>query len=297
MHSHKPILFVVPDYAAIEAQALSTITGTIENWKDNAKEKRTEILAGAVDKMLDSCIDDYNLKQITKSQKKLLKQLRKQGLDPLVQAIPRSSISEELEFPPGHPYPGNAYTQHPLKEKNNLYILLESYGEMLYEERESELKNLLIDLGATKITIEESDDATRSGEVELAASLPESGGSGSFESEEKQLTTEADVIVLTGKPYTPELKVERSKYNWLPYEPKWDSLCNAREEGGALSYWIELTTDTSHILSAQMGMDGWLSKILNLEMGFKSSKARCKKRRFTVEFAGAATRQTISSAA
>ena len=217
----------------------------------------------------------------------VLNQLSLNQLQTLVEVIPFSSLSEEFEFPPGHPFPENIYRVHPLKSKSRKYIPLESFYALLYDERETELIRLLTDLGATKIVIQEV--TNESNEQEANANVQFTGiggGEGSFARAGKQSGVKARTIQLRGKPWTSNLTLAMEKYSWLPYEPKWEALVHARIYGGALSDSIELTSDISHSIGGKLKLaEGLLQNIADLGSGVKTIKAHQKRQLFEVEFA------------
>ena len=84
-----------------------------------------------------------------------LNEFNLEGWSEFITETPYSDIPEDFDFPPGHRLPGKLYRAHPLKSKSNKYIPIEVFDSLLYAEREAELIRLLVDLGATKITIKE----------------------------------------------------------------------------------------------------------------------------------------------
>ncbi|MDJ0637144.1 MAG: hypothetical protein QNJ34_28480 [Xenococcaceae cyanobacterium MO_188.B29] len=202
-----------------------------------------------------------------------------------IEQIPFSSIPEELDFPPGHPLPNRFYRVHPLKNKNHQYIPAEQFESLLYKERESELIKLLVDLGATDICVQELSSSKTKESVEGKVSLI-GLGEGSFEKngESQKLSSNSQITKLKPKNWTPE-NFNPEIYSWLPYEPYWESLVYARLKGGCLSSSIELTSDTSFAISAQLGLaEGLFKNLGSLGFGGEFSRLRKEKKRFEVKF-------------
>lgn len=202
-----------------------------------------------------------------------------------VDQISYLSIPNNLDFPPGHPLPGRLYRVHPLKKKDNRYIPVEVFDSILYKERESELIKLLVDLGATDICVQEISSNKTQGSAEGKANLTGVGGGSVEAKEESQRFSSADQIIkLKPKNWTPE-NYKSDEYSWLPYEPDWESLVHARIKGGCFSSSVELTSDTSFSISAQLGLtEGLLENLGSLGVGGEFSRVRQEKKRFKVTF-------------
>jgi len=160
----------------------------------------------------------------------------------------------DLKFPPGHPFVGQTYRLHPLADlksnkKANVYIPNEQYDELILAERESELFRLLVDLGATKITISEKRDTTHSSKFTAAANggnLVTSGGAEvSLSNQNEAELVNSREYELMGKKWTVGDAIDRTNYGWLHFEPSWESLLFAREVGGCLKAGLEIKEKTS----------------------------------------------------
>lgn len=169
------------------------------------------------------------------------------------------------KFPPGHPQSGVLYKIHPLakyasSDKENVYIPESDYSKALLDERESELIRLLVDLGATKISIARNSNEkikfSVSSQVNVdVASL--TGGeaktdyNSSSNNEEKNVRT----FILKGKKWLPDDKISTEKYSWLFYEPSWRSVVNAREIGGCMSAAIEINEISIYSKDVTLGLE------------------------------------------
>jgi hypothetical protein len=218
---------------------------------------------------------------------KTLKELNLENWKSLVESIPLSSIPNDLEFPPGHPLPEHLYRVHPLKLKKNKYIPIEVFDTLLYDEREAELIYLLTDLGATKITFREINNQSNEHGANAEVKIIGAGGlEGKGEHKRTQSQDNSQFIKLRGKPWTPNMTIDKEKYSWLSYEPSWERLVHTRLVGGALSTTIELTTDNSYSISGQFKLaEGLLQNIGALGAGATITQSFQKKKLFEVEFA------------
>ncbi|EKF9792723.1 hypothetical protein FXE82_14735 [Vibrio cholerae] len=160
------------------------------------------------------------------------------------------ALRKGYKFPPGHPQVGETYKLHPLASykhasKEKLYIPEYVFDDVLFEERESELLTLLVNLGATDIQISKYTeslfnkegagslgggvDSVVDGSVEINTSL-------SRENSEKNVRN----FSLQGKPWQYGDKIDRTGYAWLNFEPSWNALITAREIGGCTGATLEI---------------------------------------------------------
>ncbi|MEP0803750.1 hypothetical protein [Funiculus sociatus] len=204
-----------------------------------------------------------------------------------VELIPYSVGVQDYEFPPGHPMPGRFYRVHPLPPKNRKYIPLENFDTLLFSERENELIRLLVDLGATKISIQEVSSGTTEGSIKSGASVQGAVGiQANLTAKNEQSNTESRVILLRGKPWASDMSFNEKEYSWLPYEPAWESLVHARLKGGCLSASVELTSDASYSVSGKLGLtEGILEQLGAFGVGANLAQVRQVKKLFLVEFA------------
>ena len=202
-----------------------------------------------------------------------------------VELIHMTSIPKELNFPPAHPLPSRFYVVHPLKKKNNSYIPVEKFESLLYQERESELIKILVDLGATEISIQELSSRQVQGSINAEASVDYLGGlRGEVGGGNEKSKSTHKVIKLNPKTYNPQ-NFNHSKYTWISYEPDWESMVHARLKGGCLSFSIELTSDTCFSSYAQLGLtEGLLQNLGDFGGGGGFSNSRKEKKRFEVKF-------------
>ncbi len=222
-------------------------------------------------------------------------ELNKQTAEEISKFIQEYAITERIakflgyRFQPGHPRINKAYILHPLgshkiEEYRNLFIPYETYDEVLYDEREAELVKLLVDLGATKISIEEINATSEKTSASLNCEVGTEAGSGSFGIDGgktvNQSTDCGRQFILKGKKLV--FPFDRKKYNWLDFEPSWASIVMARCEGECLkaemflkektSYSIELKSSAGLKMAIASGkVDAKLSGFLSDDKGYKVS--------------------------
>lgn len=170
-------------------------------------------------------------------------------------------IPKGVRFPPGHPLPTGIYREHPFREK--MYFPAESYDRVLFEERESELIKLLVNLGATKIIIEERNAAEDAANSRLGAQATVLATADYQKSKrEKGFDSRSRTIDLGPRKNfrasnLQEVEKDHKAYRWLDWEPSWQSLLYARVFGHCLSSEVELSfsKDTMALTAASIGLD------------------------------------------
>ena len=168
------------------------------------------------------------------------------------------SIADELgfKFQPGHPQINIEYALHPLanynKNYNDLYIPIDSFNEILYEERESELIKLLVALGATKITITTRENFNHQFNLHLSTEAETTiGGNkqgkieGQYDRSQMEDNKKERVYELSGKKVKHNDDINSLKLTWLDHEPTWKSLVDARLVGACRKAELELKEKTS----------------------------------------------------
>ena len=210
--------------------------------------------------------------------------LKINNLSESIQIIALIDAKQYLKFPPGHPLPGQLYKAHPLENKKDHYLPYELFDSLLYQEREAELVNLLVDLGAIEITIEELLTTQTKGEAQAKASLVESGGGEAvIKGENKRTNAESRNIRLKQRRWNID-DFDEKNYSWLPNEPSWATLVYARVKGGCLSFEIELNSDTFYSIFAGIGTKGVIQQFADIGAEIDLSRTRQEKKLFKVNF-------------
>lgn len=202
-----------------------------------------------------------------------------------IEEIPFSKIPQEIDFPPGHPLPRRLYRVHPLKKKSNRYIPVEVFDSLLYQERESELIKLLIDLGAVEITIKDLSSTKTKGGMSAKATASTVGGlETKAEAEREKSSSETRLIQLSQKSWDAE-KFNEADYSWLAYEPAWEALVHARLIGKCLLSSVELNSDTSYSISANLGLtEGFIQQFADVGGDIEFSNLYKASKLFEVKF-------------
>ena len=178
----------------------------------------------------------------------------KQSANSFDKYLKRISITMEMAskekyiFQPGHPQINQAYIKHPLSEynesKKNLYILSDNLDDILLQEREAEMVRVFVSLGATKIEFrkENKSNSLKSAKLEVKAEALINSGEAKvkLDSASADTGTVRRLITLAGCEWKKDAVLNRKVFSWLPYEPSWESIVFARENGGCLSAELEL---------------------------------------------------------
>ena len=310
---YKPLLYITPNDKSSLQQSLSSAITTVTTEDDkssNLTSNLSSILEILIDISLPSLIpSSYSLsksivKRLIANQKNTegseqvkldentklaLSEFNLEGWSEFITETPYSDIPEYFEFPPGHPLPGKLYRAHPLKSKSNKYIPIEVFDSLLYAERETELICLLVDLGATKITIKEKKVGKTATEIEADAKLTGAGRvEGKIEGDINQSDESIRNLSLEGKPWSSEIveKFDEKNYSWLPYEPEWRAVAHSRLYGKCLTASIKLTNDDSYSISGKIGLaEGLLQNLTDLNLGASFIRNQNKISLIYVEFA------------
>lgn len=191
----------------------------------------------------ESDVSVADLKQSANSFDKYLKR---------ISITPEMAAHENYHFQPGHPQVNLAYIKHPLSEynnsKKNLYIPSDSLDDTLLQERESEMVRIFVILGATKIEFRKENIAKtlNSTRANLEAKIPTGSGQAEISVDSSSVGIDSDkrVIKLAGREWKQDATIDRSLFSWLAFEPSWEAIVFARENGGCLSAELELKKKT-----------------------------------------------------
>jgi len=175
----------------------------------------------------------------------------------------QQAIKKGFRFPPGHPQVGETYRLHPLANRNeskeNLYIPEHIFEDVLFEERESELLTLLVNLGATSVEISKYVDnlfddeklgSLSGGVKEIAeASISAKSFTGSGYNEKN-----TRAFSLKGKPWSYGDMLNKEGYAWLNFEPSWNALIMAREIGACTSATLEIKETSKYTANKEASL-------------------------------------------
>lgn len=190
--------------------------------------------------------EDLSVEDIKQSASTFDKYLKRISL------TPEMAFKRNYRFQPGHPQINVAYIKHPLSdyhaEKADLYIPSDSIDNILLQERESEMVKIFVTLGATKIEFRKEKKSQTKQSITAGVSVQSPTASGQIEakSDDEYAGTGYDkrLITLSGREWKTDTTLDKSKFNWLPFEPSWEAVVFAREIGGCLSAELELKKKT-----------------------------------------------------
>lgn len=180
---------------------------------------------------------------------------RANGLDALQI---KNSEAQELYFPPAHPRVGVLYVAHP--GEPNVYYTVASFHRVAFEHKFAEAIDLLMSLGATKITVEHVSGWDSKFASTLSVSLPSAPSSASAGSNSRSNTT------LLFEASLPENKSRFLPPNlvWYPHEPTWKSIANGRLVHGLNEF--SLTVNYQDDFGVNAGLKGVATKA-GLDLG------------------------------
>lgn len=208
----------------------------------------------------------------------------KHGLTQLGETLKRHALAvdrakSEFEFPPGHPAVGLAYRRHPLSTKlgpggRPIYIPADQYDEILLEEREAELLMLLVDLGATKVSIIKQNSMSSTMKIEASAAGTGLHGEAHIgaHSDTKSANQSADTrdFELQGRDLVQGDDFDESKFSWVRFEPSWAALIRARTIGFCTKAALEVRERSTY--SADRGLDAAIkAKVVNVNVAAKTT--------------------------
>jgi hypothetical protein len=205
----------------------------------------------------------------------------------------KDAIDRGYQFPPGHPRVGETYRLHPLAKyppscRKDLYIPEQNYDALLFEERESELLSILVNLGAVEVEIAKYIE--RLTETEKAANLNAGvdlmgEGAISHNSSLGKENNEKNVRLFTlrGMPWKyGENKLDKDAYAWLNFEPSWNALITAREIGNCTSATLEIKEVSKYGANREMAIK-IKAKIYSATGGLKVSDKDLKETSYIVK--------------
>lgn len=168
---------------------------------------------------------------------------------PAKKGIARVAVSDarsNLQFPPSHPVPDQAYGMHPFVPHR--YIPLGKFHQILREEKKAELMRLLAALGATRVrgrVVHVAKD-TATGSASVAGSVVQA----SLESHGKRGSRHE---VQFDERYNPRgLPRVPPDLVWIEHEPSWQGLAARRLEQGTQNVSARLEYEDDFGVTAEL---------------------------------------------
>ena len=153
------------------------------------------------------------------------------GLD-----IQQISISEakNISFPPGHPRLGVLYIKHPASA--NVFYTMAAFHRMAFEHKFAEVTELLMHLGATKVTVEHVRGWSSEFAGGLSAAIPKNDVEFTVKSNSSSHSLILFEASLSGSnnPVLPKSQV------WYQHEPTWQSIAKGRISFGLKQFSLSL---------------------------------------------------------
>lgn len=162
------------------------------------------------------------------------------------------SDAEALRFPVGHPRKNVVYIGHPIDPP--AYIPVADFHRFLFEHKVAEAQRLIRSLGALTVDVIRVEGWDQSSGVNLGVSVPTPPGAPSVDvgvSAGRKASTGRTVLA------TMKLKPTRSPYIpdglvWLPHEPLWQEVAQARLESGLDSFVIDVRSTDDYGVNAEL---------------------------------------------
>jgi hypothetical protein len=162
--------------------------------------------------------------------------------------IPVSSAdAAELRFPVGHPRPKVAYIGHPIDPP--VYIPVADFHRFLFEHKVAEALRLIRSLGAVTVDVLHIEGWDQSVGVEVGVPIPQAHSAEVGASAGRERAGSRSVLS------TMRLRPVRSPsvpadVVWLPHEPLWQEVAQARLESGLDSFVIDVRSTDDYGVNA-----------------------------------------------
>lgn len=175
---------------------------------------------------------------------KALSEMRKGGEN----LVPVSSAeAARLHFPVGHPRRRVAYIGHPVDPP--VYIPVADFHRFLFEHKVAEALRLIRSLGAVSVEVVRVEGWDQTVGVGISVPLPEAyqvdiGVSASREHGSGHAILSTMRLNPTQSPWVPEDLV------WLPHEPLWQEVAQARLESGLDSFVVDVRSTDDYGVNA-----------------------------------------------
>jgi hypothetical protein len=165
----------------------------------------------------------------------LIKNTEKDKLETKISQIQEIDSSDFI-FPTSEPRIGLTYLEHPIK--NNTFIPMDLYNQYILEEKQSELIEILKNLGVSKITIlvareEKEQEIQKIYEYIIKNEI--------ININKKESIWEFDNTIVDISQF------DDKKYTWLNVEPEWEGTVKMLKAGGVKRGEISFSTNLSTV--------------------------------------------------
>jgi hypothetical protein len=164
--------------------------------------------------------------------------------------LPVSSIeAAQLRFPVGHPRGKVAYIGHPVDPP--VYIPVADFHRFLFEHKVAEALRLIRSLGAVTVEVVRVEGWDQSIGVELGVTLPDVTQANVGVSSSHERATGRSVLSTMRLKPTQSASVPPSLI-WLPHEPLWQEIAQARLESGLDSFVLDVRSTDDYGVNASL---------------------------------------------
>lgn len=181
--------------------------------------------------------------EVTKEAIKAWSRARESGIQILQVGKTESKI---INFPPGHPREGLLYIGHPAEP--NVYYITAEFHRITFEHKFCEAINLLMSLGATKISVEHVTGWSKDFSSRLSVPLSEAGVSvgaeSGFDAQSTSKILYEATLSGTQKPKLPDNLV------WYPHEPTWQSIAKGCIDFGLKDFSLSVCYEDDYGVNA-----------------------------------------------
>jgi hypothetical protein len=164
--------------------------------------------------------------------------------------IPISSAdAAELQFPVGHPREMVAYIGHPVDPP--VYIPVADFHRFLFEHKVAEALRLIRSLGAVTVEVVRVEGWDQTIGVELGVALPDASQTDIGASAGRERSSGRSVLsTMRLKPtHSPSIPADLV---WLPHEPLWQEVAQARLESGLDSFVLDVRSTDDYGVNARL---------------------------------------------
>ena len=183
------------------------------------------------------------LAEVTKEAYKAWSRARESGVQILQIGKTEAKI---LSFPLGHPREGLLYIGHPAKP--NTYYTVAEFHRITFEHKFCEAIEILMNLGATVISVEHVRGWSKEFSNRISVPLSEAGDSVEGKTESNS-QSKSQLLFNATLPGTQQPKLPTS-LSWYPHEPTWQSIAKGRIEFGLKDFSLSVSYEDDYGVNA-----------------------------------------------
>lgn len=161
-----------------------------------------------------------------------------------------SDAANQLHFPPGHPLYHTVYAGHPLRP--GVYLPVAGFHRFLFEEKLNELLELLRLLGALEVSVTYVVGYQQATSRSTGVSLPGKESNEAISFQKTHSGSSQAALVASFRPQGPPRRPEGT--TWLPFEPTWNQIAEARLGSGLREIDVELRYDDDFGVGVDLAM-------------------------------------------